>query len=215
MIVATLTDEHGAAVQSEKMVEIDFQDGRPVRAGDQFGVGRVTARSRCTRMNTAISRVATFYSSFFRLGFFRPVSSLWRTSRSAARPAGAGVGTGTPAPHVGSCLADADQERALTTMSSRSLTSSRTPPTCRASPLPPCAGSVQGHGARSRALRRQRSGERPRGESANRELAARAGWSGDEAAEKVNRAAIPSAPSRSRSPRRRLAAAALCLFKSS
>jgi DNA-binding beta-propeller fold protein YncE len=40
-IVASLTDEQGAAVQSEKMVEIDFRGGRPVKVGDQFGVGRV------------------------------------------------------------------------------------------------------------------------------------------------------------------------------
>lgn len=39
-ILAGLTDENGTAVQSEKMVEIDFRDGRPVRAGDQFGLGR-------------------------------------------------------------------------------------------------------------------------------------------------------------------------------
>ena len=39
-IVAHLTDETGAAVQSEKMVEIHFADGKPVRNGDQFGVGR-------------------------------------------------------------------------------------------------------------------------------------------------------------------------------
>ena len=42
-IVATLKDEHGNDVQSEKMVEIDFENGRPVRTGDQFGVGRKTA----------------------------------------------------------------------------------------------------------------------------------------------------------------------------
>jgi DNA-binding beta-propeller fold protein YncE len=40
--VAELTDENGTAVQSEKMVEIDFEDGQPVRTGDQFGLGRVT-----------------------------------------------------------------------------------------------------------------------------------------------------------------------------
>lgn len=39
-IVATLTDEKGAAVQSEKMLEIDWQGDRPLRTGDQFGVGR-------------------------------------------------------------------------------------------------------------------------------------------------------------------------------
>ncbi len=39
-IVATLTDEQGRAVQSEKMVEIVFAGGKPVRAGDQFGIGR-------------------------------------------------------------------------------------------------------------------------------------------------------------------------------
>jgi len=41
-IVATLTDETGAAVHSEKLLEIDFAGGVPVRAGDQFGIGRVT-----------------------------------------------------------------------------------------------------------------------------------------------------------------------------
>jgi DNA-binding beta-propeller fold protein YncE len=42
-VVATLVDETGAAVQSEKMVEIHFADGRPVAAADQFGLGRVTS----------------------------------------------------------------------------------------------------------------------------------------------------------------------------
>jgi DNA-binding beta-propeller fold protein YncE len=41
-IVGGLTDEKGTAVQSEKLLEIDFADGHPVRAGDQFGVGRVS-----------------------------------------------------------------------------------------------------------------------------------------------------------------------------
>jgi DNA-binding beta-propeller fold protein YncE len=40
-IVAHLTDETGAAVHSEKLVEIHFDGDVPVRAGDQFGVGRV------------------------------------------------------------------------------------------------------------------------------------------------------------------------------
>jgi len=38
-IVARLSDEHSAAVQSEKMLEIDFAGERPVRAGNQFGLG--------------------------------------------------------------------------------------------------------------------------------------------------------------------------------
>lgn len=41
-IVATLKDEKGGEVHSEKMLEIDFKDGKPVRTGDQFGLGRVT-----------------------------------------------------------------------------------------------------------------------------------------------------------------------------
>ena len=40
-IIARLTDGHGAAVQSEKMLEIDFAGSRAVRAGCQFGVGAV------------------------------------------------------------------------------------------------------------------------------------------------------------------------------
>jgi DNA-binding beta-propeller fold protein YncE len=41
-VVAALTDEKGREVHSEKMVEIHFKGGVPVRAGDQFGVGRAT-----------------------------------------------------------------------------------------------------------------------------------------------------------------------------
>jgi DNA-binding beta-propeller fold protein YncE len=39
-IVTALTDEKGREVHSEKMIEIHFKDGAPVRNGDQFGVGR-------------------------------------------------------------------------------------------------------------------------------------------------------------------------------
>lgn len=39
-VVAHLTDETGAAVQSEKLLEIDFRGAEPIRAGDQFGIGR-------------------------------------------------------------------------------------------------------------------------------------------------------------------------------
>ena len=38
-IVATLQDEHGVDVESEKVLEIDFENGKPVRASDQFGKG--------------------------------------------------------------------------------------------------------------------------------------------------------------------------------
>ena len=40
-LVTALKDEKGRDVHSEKMVEIDFKDGMPVRVGDQFGLGRV------------------------------------------------------------------------------------------------------------------------------------------------------------------------------
>src|SRR5689334_3934382 len=40
-IVATLQDETGANAESEKMLEIDFANGKPVAAGDQFGKGKV------------------------------------------------------------------------------------------------------------------------------------------------------------------------------
>jgi DNA-binding beta-propeller fold protein YncE len=40
-IITTLQDENGNGVQSEKMLEIDFAGGKPVAAGDQFGVGFV------------------------------------------------------------------------------------------------------------------------------------------------------------------------------
>ena len=43
-IVTTLRDEKGRAVHSEKMVEIHFRDGVPIRNGDQFGVGRVRSQ---------------------------------------------------------------------------------------------------------------------------------------------------------------------------
>ena len=40
-IVASLKDETGADVQSEKLLEIDFKNGTPVRAGNQFALGGV------------------------------------------------------------------------------------------------------------------------------------------------------------------------------
>ncbi|MDA1229770.1 MAG: hypothetical protein O2856_03260 [Planctomycetota bacterium] len=40
-ILTGLTDETGAAVMSEKMLEVQFLDGNIVQTGDQFGVGRV------------------------------------------------------------------------------------------------------------------------------------------------------------------------------
>jgi DNA-binding beta-propeller fold protein YncE len=39
-IIATLTDEIGREVHSEKMLEIDFVNGKPIRNGDQFGLGK-------------------------------------------------------------------------------------------------------------------------------------------------------------------------------
>jgi hypothetical protein len=41
-IVTTLQDEFYNNVESEKMVEIDFEDNKAVRAGDQFGIGRMS-----------------------------------------------------------------------------------------------------------------------------------------------------------------------------
>ncbi len=40
-IVAALADEKGGPVHSEKLLEIDFDGDKPVRAGNQFGVGQV------------------------------------------------------------------------------------------------------------------------------------------------------------------------------
>lgn len=40
-IITTLKDENGGEVHSEKMLEIDFKDGKPIRTGDQFGLGRI------------------------------------------------------------------------------------------------------------------------------------------------------------------------------
>jgi DNA-binding beta-propeller fold protein YncE len=43
-IIAYLTDEEKRPVQSEKMIEVHVQDGKIVRLGDQFGLGRVTGQ---------------------------------------------------------------------------------------------------------------------------------------------------------------------------
>jgi DNA-binding beta-propeller fold protein YncE len=40
-IVATLEDEQGRHVESEKLLQIDFAGGKPVRAGDQFCFGQM------------------------------------------------------------------------------------------------------------------------------------------------------------------------------
>jgi hypothetical protein len=39
-VVATLQDEAGRAVQSEKVVEVVLSGTAVVRTGDQFGIGR-------------------------------------------------------------------------------------------------------------------------------------------------------------------------------
>ena len=39
-IITALSDETGRAVHSEKMIQIVFSNGKPVRTGDQFGLGR-------------------------------------------------------------------------------------------------------------------------------------------------------------------------------
>ena len=39
-VIATLTDEEGRQVQSEKVLEINFDKGKVIRAGEQFGVGK-------------------------------------------------------------------------------------------------------------------------------------------------------------------------------
>ena len=41
-IIATLQDEFFNNVESEKMLEIDFDNNKAVKAGDQFGIGRVS-----------------------------------------------------------------------------------------------------------------------------------------------------------------------------
>jgi DNA-binding beta-propeller fold protein YncE len=41
-VVAGLTDEMSREVQSEKLLQIDFQGSRPIRAGNQFGIGQVS-----------------------------------------------------------------------------------------------------------------------------------------------------------------------------
>ena len=44
-IIAALTDETGAAVQSEKLLELDFVGDLAVRAGNQFGLGQTHAEN--------------------------------------------------------------------------------------------------------------------------------------------------------------------------
>ena len=39
-MIATLRDEEGRAVQSEKMLDLVIADGKVIRAGNQFGIGR-------------------------------------------------------------------------------------------------------------------------------------------------------------------------------
>jgi len=40
-IIATLSDENQQAVHSEKVIEVHFSGKKPIRLGDQFGIGRV------------------------------------------------------------------------------------------------------------------------------------------------------------------------------
>jgi DNA-binding beta-propeller fold protein YncE len=43
-VLLSLKDETGQEVQSEKMVEVDWSGDQVIRAGDQFGIGRVAGR---------------------------------------------------------------------------------------------------------------------------------------------------------------------------
>jgi hypothetical protein len=43
-IVTVLKDEHGKRAMSEKLLEIDFRDGKVVAMGNQFGIGRKSQR---------------------------------------------------------------------------------------------------------------------------------------------------------------------------
>src|SRR5207245_6015714 len=45
-IIASLQDEKGRPVHSEKLLEIAFRNGIPVQAGDQFGLGRTPAEHK-------------------------------------------------------------------------------------------------------------------------------------------------------------------------
>ncbi len=48
-IVAKLSDEEGRLVESEKLMEIDFVDGKPFQAGDQFGLGRAVTATTASK----------------------------------------------------------------------------------------------------------------------------------------------------------------------
>lgn len=43
-IIGALTDEHGRAVESEKVLEVDFSNGKVAAVGDQFGRGQIRHR---------------------------------------------------------------------------------------------------------------------------------------------------------------------------
>jgi DNA-binding beta-propeller fold protein YncE len=51
-VLMTLKDEHYNSVQSEKMVEIDLNGRRAVRAGNQFGIGGVTGPAAASGLRT-------------------------------------------------------------------------------------------------------------------------------------------------------------------
>jgi len=72
-VVTQLTDETGTAVQSEKLLEIDFRGTELIRAGDQFGIGRL---ARCP----AVSHGETAHSA--------PPASRWRSAQIRQQDAG-------------------------------------------------------------------------------------------------------------------------------
>jgi len=41
-VLTTLKDEFNNNVASEKMLEVDLENGKTIAAGDQFGIGRIT-----------------------------------------------------------------------------------------------------------------------------------------------------------------------------
>jgi type 1 glutamine amidotransferase len=51
-VIGQLTDETGTPVQSEKLMEIDFQDGKAIAIGNQFAIGRFDGTPRGTVLSS-------------------------------------------------------------------------------------------------------------------------------------------------------------------
>ena len=67
-ILTGLTDEKGATVQSEKLLEIDFLNNKPIRTGNQFGSEPLLSKAERWRYSSNRGNTGECHAQYYRKG---------------------------------------------------------------------------------------------------------------------------------------------------